>query len=202
VIIKDIQDLRKTGSDSKLAYFYCDFRDTAKQGVNGLLSSLIIQFSAQSTSCQDIVSRFYSTLQEGSEQPNRGALMECFMKILHLPGQDPIYIIIDALDECPMSGIPSPRGEILEVIWKVVDSGISNLHICLTSRPEPDICDALQLMLPCCMSLHDERGQAEDMATYVRWVIDSDPKIRKWRESDKVLVTETLSQKAQGMLVI
>ena len=128
--------------------------------------------------------------------------MECFMKMLCLPGQDPIYIIIDALDECPMSGIPSPRGEILEVIRQVVDSDISNLHICLTSRPEPDIHDAFQLMSPCCMSLHDERGQVEDMATYVRWVIDLDPKIRKWRESDKALVTETLSQKAQGMLVI
>src|SRR5215510_12567671 len=108
VIIKDIQDLRKTGSDSKLAYFYCDFRDAAKQRANGLLSSLIIQFSAQSTSCQDIVSRLYSVFQEGSEQPNREVLMECFMKMLRLPGRDPTYIIIDALDECPMSGIPSP----------------------------------------------------------------------------------------------
>jgi hypothetical protein len=201
-IIKDIQDLYKTGSDFKLAYFYCDFRDSAKQHAHGLLSSLIMQLSAQSTSCHDITSRFYSAHKEGLEQPKSEVLMECFMKMLCLPGQDLTYIIIDALDECPSSGIPSPREEILEVVRKLVDSDISNLHICLTSRPEPDIHNVLQPMSPCCICLHEERGQVDDMAAYVRWVIDSDPKIRKWRASDKALVIETLSQKGCGMWVI
>jgi hypothetical protein len=201
-IIKDIQDLHKTGSDSKLAYFYCDFRDTAKQHAHGLLSSLIMQLSAQSTLCHDIISRFYSAHKEGLEQPKREALLECFVKMLRLLGQESTYIIIDALDECSTSGIPSAREEILEVVRELVDSDISNLHICLTSRPEPDICDVLEQMSPCCICLHEERAQVDDMAAYVRWVIDSDPKIRKWRASDKALVIETLSQKSCGMWVI
>jgi hypothetical protein len=198
-IIKDIQDLHKTGSDSELAYFYCDFRDTAKQRARGLLSSLIMQFSAQSTACHDITSCFYSAHKEGSEQPKRETLVECFMRMLRLLGQDSTYIIIDALDECPTLGIPSSWEDILEVVQEVVESDLSNVHICLTSQPEPDICDALQQMSPCCICLHEERGQVDDMATYVHWVIDSDPKIRKWRSSDKVLVIDTLSQKAHGM---
>jgi archaellum biogenesis ATPase FlaH len=141
----------------------------------------------------------YSAHKEGSEQPKREALMECLMKMLRLLQQDSAYIIIDALDECPTSGIPSSREEILEVVQKVVDLDISNLRICLTSRPEPDICDALQQMSLCCICLHDERGQAEDMAAYVCWLIESDPKTQRWRANIKALVIETLSQKACGM---
>ena len=191
-----------TSADSKLVYFYCDFQDTAKQHANGLLSSFIMQLSVQSTSCHEIVSRFYSAHNDGSEQPNKVVLMECFMRMLRLPGLGSVYIIIDALDECPTSGIPSPREEILEVLQEIIDLNISNLHICLTSRPEPDIHDALQPMSPCSVCLHNEVGQVDDMAAYVCWVIDSDSKMQKWRASDKALVINTLSQKANGMWVI
>src|SRR5262245_46267196 len=105
-----------------------------------------MQLSAQSTSCHDLTSRFFSAHRECLEQPKREALMECFMKMLRLLGQHSTYVIIDAVDECPTLGIPSPREEILDVVREVVESDISNLHICLTSRPEPDICDALQQM--------------------------------------------------------
>jgi len=60
--------------------------------------------------------------------------------MLSLPGQRPIYIIIDGVDECPnISGTPSAREEVLELIEELVDLKLPNLYLCVASRPEIDI---------------------------------------------------------------
>ena len=51
------------------------------------------------------------------------------------------------------------------------------------------------------VSLHDESGQKADIAEYVRSVVNF-PQIaemRRWREDDKNLVIETLTERADGM---
>jgi hypothetical protein len=61
-------------------------------------------------------------------------------KMLEFPGQGPIYIIVDALDECPnSSGLPSPRDQVLDILQEIVDLHLPYLHFCITSRPEMDI---------------------------------------------------------------
>jgi hypothetical protein len=60
--------------------------------------------------------------QKGARQPSDDTLKECLKEMLRLPGQGPIFIILDALDECPdSSGIPSPRSEVLELVKELVD---------------------------------------------------------------------------------
>jgi hypothetical protein len=49
------------------------------------------------------------------------------------------------------------------------------------------------------ISLHDEEGQKQDILDYVKFVVHSDPKMRKWTAEDKELAIDTLSQKADGM---
>jgi hypothetical protein len=39
----------------------------------------------------------------------------------------------------------------------------------------------------------------EDIADYIKSVVQSDPRMQKWRDVDKILVIETLSKKADGM---
>jgi hypothetical protein len=56
------------------------------------------------------------------------------------PGQAPVYLILDALDECPnTSDTPTPREKVLRLVEDLVDLQLPNLRICLTSRPEVDI---------------------------------------------------------------
>jgi hypothetical protein len=120
--------------------------------------------------------------------------------MLNLEGQPPIYVIIDALDECPNdSGVVSPRERVLEQLEKLVDLQLLNVRICVTSRPEADIQVALLPLASHTISLHDEQGQKKDIAHYVRWFVHSDRKMRRWREDDKEMVIETLSRKADGM---
>src|SRR5229473_6765268 len=68
-IIEDIIALRDAGMAS-LAYFYFDFRDVYKQKLQNLLPSLLIQLSAQSDPCCDILSRLYSAHQRGVQTPS------------------------------------------------------------------------------------------------------------------------------------
>ena len=198
-IIQEIKLLRDTGL-ALMGYFYFDFRDTAKQDIRGLLSSLLAQLCAKSDSCYDILSRLYSTYDAGSQQPDDDALVECLKDMLKIPRQPAIYIIVDALDECPnTSGIFSPREQVLELLEQLVGLQLPNLRICATSRPEFDIRNVLEDLASYAMSLHDESGQKIDIVHYISSFVQSDKKMGKWREEDKKLVIDTLSEKAGGM---
>ena len=114
--------------------------------------------------------------------------------------QPPVYLIIDGLDECPnSSGLPSPREQILDLLKDLVELSLPNLHLCVTSRPEIDIRNAFEPLTSRCVSLHDQSGQKKDIVHYVASMVHSDPKMRKWRDEDKRLVIETLSERADGM---
>ncbi len=60
--------------------------------------------------------------------------------MLMLPGQCPIYLILDTLDECSnASGILTSHKWALQLVDELVDLHIPNLHISVTSCPEVDI---------------------------------------------------------------
>ena len=138
-VVQDIKALHEAGR-ALMAYFYFDFRDVDKQGLHNLLPSLLIQLSAQSDPCCDVLSQLYSAHDRGIQKPSDLAMVECLHKMFTLEAQLPTYIIIDALDECPVtSTVPSPREEVLELVEELVGLHLPSLHICVTSRPESDI---------------------------------------------------------------
>ena len=182
-----------------MAYFYFDFRDAEKQHRRGLLS-LIFQLSAKSDPCYQVLSRLYSDHGGGTEEPSEDALSKCLVEMLRVPNQPTMYIIIDAIDECPnISGMQTPRERVLEFLEFLVKLNIPNVHICVSSRLEIDIRVTFVPLAPLCMSLHDENGQKEDISAYINAVVRSDQKMRRWREGDKQLVIDTLSDKVDGM---
>jgi hypothetical protein len=198
-IIQDIERMHAAGL-ATLAYYYFDFRDVKKQDCFGLLSSLVLQLSAESDSCYNILSRLYSDNMNGMREPDIDSLKECMKDMLSLPGQGPIYIIVDALDECPnFSGTPSAREEVLELIGEIADLELPNVHLCLSSRPEVDIRVILDPLTTFKISLHDETGQKEDIVKYIKSVVYSDRSMQRWNEDDRQLVVVMLSDKANGM---
>ena len=184
-----------------MAYFYFDFRDTEKQHLRGLLSSLVFQLSAKSDPCHQILSRLYSDHAGGTEEPSEDALSECLVEMLEVPDQPATYIIIDALDECPdISGWPTAREQVLEFLKHLVSLNLRNVHICASSRPEIDIRKTLESLAPFRMSLHDESGQKEDICSYINMAVHADKRMgSRWTEGDKQLVIDELSDKADGM---
>ena len=185
---------------ASMAYFYFDFRDVDKQRLHNLLPSLLVQLSSRSGPRHDVLSQLYSAHDRGAKQPSDHAMVECLKKMLTVEVQGPTYIIMDALDECPItSTVPSPREEVLEFVDELVGLHLSNLHICVTSRPESDIQAFLWPLTSHPVSLHDESGQHHDIADYVSCFVHSDRRMRRWRTEDKDLVIKALSEKADGM---
>jgi hypothetical protein len=198
-IVQDIEGMYAAGL-ATMAYYYFDFRDVKKQDCYGLLSSLISQLSAESDSCCNILSRLYLDHIRGMRRPGIDELKKCMEEMLGLSTQVPIYFIVDGLDECPnSSGTPSAREEVLELIEEFVDLKLPNLHLCVASRPEMDIRVILEPLTSLKISLHEESGQREDIIKYIKSIVYSDRSMRRWKEEDKELVVDTLSERADGM---
>jgi hypothetical protein len=198
-IIEEIETMRKSGLAS-LVMLYYDFREDQKKDVRGLLSSVLFQLCDQSDFYHDILSHFYSTHRNGGQSPSEDELARCLRDLLELPGQVPVFLIIDALDECPNTcSIPSPREEVLALVEQLIDSRLTNLRICVTSRPETDIKAILEPLAFRSVSIHDETGQIEDIENYIKSVIGTDPKNRRWKPEDKQLVIDVLTERANGM---
>jgi hypothetical protein len=120
--------------------------------------------------------------------------------MLKSEGLPTIYIIIDGLDECPqVPGVVPPRERVLQLVEKLVYLHHENLRICATSRPEADIKASLEPLASHTVSLHDEDGQRKDIDEYVRFIVDSDRHMRRWRAEDKKMVIDSLSQRGDGM---
>jgi hypothetical protein len=184
-----------------MAYFFFDFNDTRKQDARALLASVLVQLGSQSASFCNMLLEFYLAYQNGSKQPSRSDLFPCLEKMLRVPGTVPIYLIIDALDECPdTSEVQSPRAKVLELLEELVGFQFPSLRLCVASRSEVDIRNVLEPLTSTRnrISLQDEDGQKKDIADYVSSVV----KTTKWREKDKELVIRALSIRNDSVYVL
>ena len=198
-IIRDLDGTNKLGLSSAAFYFF-DFREDAKQTLRGLLSSLLAQLCYQSGVCYEILWDLYSTLDQGSRSASQDELMKCLKDMVTSQGHAPVYIVIDALDECPDTfGIPSERERVQSALKDLFDLRCPSLRICITSRPEPDIKNNISLFASQSLSLHDQGGQKEDIRHYIISVVDQYITMKKWRSEDRELVISTLCDKADGM---
>jgi hypothetical protein len=198
-VIKDIESICATGLAS-VAYYYFDFKDTGKQDRRGLLSSLLIQLCTRSHHSHDILSKLYKAHENGLRQAREVDLIRCLKSVLALPRHGRVYIIMDAVDESPNKpGIPSPREKVLQLMKELVDLRLSDIRICITSRPEVDIRSALDPIASHAVSLHDQGGQRSDIISYIESVVDSDANMREWGPEYKQLVIDSLSRNANGM---
>ena len=199
-IVQDIIALREAGLAS-LAYFYFYFRDFAKQDFRGLLASILTQLTARSGSRCEILSRLHVAHDDGAHQPSTSSMISCLKEMLALPEQGPVFIILDALDDCPNFGFPSPREIVLDFLKGLVGAHFSDLHICVTSCPEMDIRATLEPLTSYSVSIHDQKGQKRDIEDYIRSVVhaNSDTAMKRWSDQDQELVIDTLNERADGM---
>jgi len=191
--------MQKSGLAS-LAIFYYDFREDRKRHVSGLLSSVLFQLCDQSDSYYDVLAAFYSTHRNGAQSPGDDKLVQCLMDLLKHAGPRPVYLVIDALDECPStSSLSSPREKLLSFLEDLVEAQLPNLRICVTSRPEVDITAILKPLAFRSISLHDESGQKKDIMKYIESIVNTNKDMQNWNPEHKELVIDVLTKKADGM---
>ena len=193
--------LYKAGMAS-MGYFYFDLLDDDKKFLRNLLSSLLVQLSTCSDAFCDVLSRYYVAHDNGARQASDTDMTQCLKEMLSLPYQGPVYLIIDALDECPdTSSVPSAREQVLDLVRELVNLQLPGLHVCVTSRSEVDIADALGSLASQIVAMQNELGQKKDIENYVRSVVysSSSKHMKTWRKDDKEYVIKTLAERADGM---
>ena len=116
--------------------------------------------------------------------------------MLRILSDRPVYLVIDALDECPASGTHSPRDAMLALIQYLVGLNRPKVHICVTSRPEHDIKAAIESLDHQSIMLDAEGGQARQIRQFVCSFVDG---FTAWREEDRAYAIEILCAKANGM---
>jgi len=198
-IIEDIDHMRKSGRAS-LAVYYYDFREDRKKGLRGLLSSILFQLCDQSDSYYNILSTFHWAHRDGTKSPSDDELVACLKDLLKIPGSLPVYLIVDGLDECPStSSLSSPREQVLSLLEDLIAARFTNLRICVTSRPEADIKPVLEPLTFRSVSLHEESGQNLDIEDYIKWVVNTNKNMQRWKLEHKQLVIDVLIERADGM---
>jgi len=194
-VIQDLAPLYEQGSTS-LAYFYCDFRDPAKRSVQNAIFSLIIQLASQSNDRRNVLQELYSNHGNGAQIPGLDALLKCLKDMLSRT-QGTTYIIIDGLDECLSTNPQGPRDSV-QLIQALVGLGREDLRIFATNLHEDDIHNALQPLASQTVSLHENQEHLQGIIDYIKWRIQENSRMRRWRYEDRVSTWEVLSTKGAG----
>jgi hypothetical protein len=183
-----------------IAYFYFDYSEQETQGVEGMLSSLIKQISARRPCILRAVKEL-SKYKHGGGRPDAEALKTAFAATLR--GFSAVFIVIDALDECPVLG--GKREELLQTLHGIMTSPTisQNLHLFCTSRKDNDIDAAMSPLLYNHASTDIDMGANynaldNDIRQYIDSALMGDDYI-SWSEDMKAEVREQLIKKADGV---
>lgn len=138
-------------------------------------------------------------MKDGYEATLAGTL-ESFVSLIKDLSE--VYLVFDALDECPKEG----RGEVLGFINDVLSQKDISCHvkIFVTSRRENDIAEAFRQHNRPTIYIQAERVAA-DIKTYVRSQVEIFREGKNGRrlyiDSDELKenIVQTLTEKAEGM---
>lgn len=195
-IIQHLKQQSSVRPRDAVAYFYFDFNTATKQQVSTCFSSLVGQLCAQVRILPPLVRQVHSRCTKGNHQPSLLELIQ--MLASFMDDFDNLFIVIDALDECPKHG---ERGELLDAISDIKSRSIDNLHFLVTSRREPDIEEILlPLVTTPAISL---KGSDLDMdiQLHISHQLATDPRLGGWSPDIKEEIEHALRAGANGMYV-
>jgi len=175
-------------------YFYFDFKTIAKQEVSACMSSIVAQLCGKVSDLPEYVKQVYKRCNFGKLQGSVGDLEEMLFKLVNKLEQ--VFIIIDALDECPKN---AEREQLLAAICSMKSKSLPNLHVLVTSRREPDIEEVLlPLLTSPAIPLQGSRVDM-DIKIHISRQLETDTRLKKWAEEIKKEIEDTLMNGANGM---
>ncbi|KAF8292326.1 hypothetical protein DL93DRAFT_2234373 [Clavulina sp. PMI_390] len=140
VLFSRVVDYLKQDPSTSLAafaFFYFDYRDEAKQNYRNFLASIVQSFGESSASCKELL----RSLEKRKRNASESELETLLWSMIDTPGAK--FLAIDAIDECWESERAKSLLPLLQRLSRNWSSGSGNLQIFVTSRPEPDIEEAL-----------------------------------------------------------
>ena len=177
-----------------IAYFFFDGRDSqnALQLHNKLIRSLISQLSHLRGGVPTELADLYKCCGD-NQQPLVNQLQKSLRDILDAFSH--AYIIIDALDEC------TDRERTLNWVNELIsdtDRTVQNLHILVTSRPEPDIIEVFEALDPHSIDVGEATAN-QDIMKYLMLQMKS--KSKHHPENTRKKIESALRDHADGSYV-
>ena len=175
--------------DVAIAYIYCSYKEQEDQTVVNLIASLLQQLIQSNSTISNEISSLYHDHIKKQKRPT----LDQWFKLLQSEVQrfSKVFIIIDALDECPES--KGTRDSFLAEIRKLQPS----IHLLVTSRHIPTIeCEfekAAQVEI---------RARDEDVRRYLERRIKREHRLISLVKVDLALqetIINTIVEKAKGM---
>ncbi|KAF8518577.1 hypothetical protein JB92DRAFT_2712247, partial [Gautieria morchelliformis] len=193
-IIREISHHCTSDPSLAVAFFYFDFRSKDIDPPS-LLRALIKQLSLKSTQTPattfNYLAQLFSDKKNGLESPSLEELKSTLKSIIGTFEKN-VYIIFDALDECP------DRHQFLKLIKEIHGWNFDTLCLLATSRYEQDIERTLRDLVSHQVSM--EEGLVDsDIRVYVSRALKDDNKLSKYLAEKKENIKTTLSDGAHGM---
>lgn len=195
-IITDILSYCAEGPGRTVAYYFFSFRDPEKQKIDNFLRSIIAQLICQMNNLPRCIMDLYEKYQAGS--PPTKVLRQSLDSVLNLSGE--AFVIIDALDECPIKD--DERDKLCTLLSDISKSIMTPLHMLATSRKKADIesrFSKLPQMVPVPIQTSEVDG---DILLYVNSQLETSRELSKRPAYIKAEISAKLSSQANGMYVI
>ncbi|KAL9045134.1 MAG: hypothetical protein Q9214_001784, partial [Letrouitia sp. 1 TL-2023] len=187
-----------------LAFFYCSRKGTDSRTTNPteVLRAILRQLTGTRAQLPLRGSAAHEYKSRKVQADNIGACIqpldidEAVTQILTITSEDPITIVIDALDE-----LDRDRGDLLNAFDEIVQSSSNLVKIFVSSRNDEDISDRYR----CRANIEiDENCNRDDMNNFIHSSIDKAIKNKKMLQGKvsselKSDIIRTLTEKSQGI---
>ncbi|KAF6222560.1 hypothetical protein HO133_000605 [Letharia lupina] len=185
--------LRMSSPSIAVAFFYCDYKDSAKQDLSNILGSLAQQFAKQDEESFAKLRQFYETHNPEHQQHfayDSDHLWGLVRKMTLV--FDCAMIIVDGLDEC---GTNAPL--VVDALTALNDGEDTTIKTIFLSRDEIEIRERLENYTKVSIA-----ARSNDLRLYVGAEIDLRTRKRRLRIKDQSLkehILERLVEGAEGM---
>lgn len=186
-----------------IAYYYFSFNDGEKQTTCNMASSLVAQICSSIT---DVPKDLIALYDRCSVWKRRAAMsdLRAILKLLtsRVEGEatayiNDIFIVIDALDECPQRDYE--RKEALDLIEEMKSWSSTKLHLLVTSREETDIKERIvDFVTEPPISIQGSQVAA-DIDLYINDQLETNRKLKRLPQDLKAEIKKALVEGANGM---
>lgn len=188
--------LAKSNRDIAVAFFYCDYKDTATQDPSNILGSLAKQIAKQDEQSFEKLQKFYQSKFRDNLPCVRYDLEELRLLIMTMASDyDHIMIIVDGLDECGRQ-----TRLVVDLLASLnTDQENCNIKTLFLSRYEQDIMEILKEYAQVSIA-----ANIVDLRLYVGAEIEVRTRRKVLRIKDQSMkdhIMERLVEGAEGMYV-